>query len=637
VPVECFYIRFGNFPNYLWFSKTTRELGGEIGRLVSLRGQDAAVDERLQRQLALRESRLAELFGSQVIADVALIGRDLYLADGAAMGILFQARNSAALEADLRRKRAAALEAEQAQGAQLSELTILGRPVSLLETPDHRLRSFYVIDGDFHLVTTSRAVVERFLAAGEGRGALADSSEFQRARAARPLERNDTLFAFFSSAFFRGLLSPQYQVELRRRLRAAAAIDIVHLARLAAAAEGAAADTLDDLQVQGFLPAGLDRLADGSGPILEEQQIYDSLRGARGTFRPIPDVSLRAITASEAAEVQETLQYFATQWRYFDPLLVTVRRTPLEDETREQVEIEANVSPLAEEQYGWILSVLGPPSTHWIAPAPGDVVSIQAMLRGGSLSGTIGAHHLFLGVQDIAPTTDLRPSGLLQTIQLLRSTPGYLGAWPQLGFLDWLPLGLAGQPDAAGFSRLPLGVWRWQGDGFSVLSFQPQVLESVVPHLRPEPTDNAAQIRVQVSDLAQSQLAGWVNTLSYYRSRQASIGNARLLHMLSQQYHVPRDEALDTAQRLLQAKLTCALGGAYELQREQGLPIWVSTAWSGPDEEPYQAPLLRWFRGLRVDLTKQGDRLTMYAVAELQRDPAGVRFELPLLNLFDRE
>ena len=76
---------------------------------------------------------------------------------------------------------------------------------------------------------------------------LADSSEFHLARQRRPLEADDAIFAFFSSAFFRGLMSPQYQIEVRRRLRAAVSLQIAQLARLAAEAEGEPADTLEDL------------------------------------------------------------------------------------------------------------------------------------------------------------------------------------------------------------------------------------------------------------------------------------------------------------------------------------------------------------------------------------------------------
>ncbi len=49
-------------------------------------------------------------------------------------------------------------------GAKLESVRIAGRPVTFLSTPDNRLRSFYASDGNFHLITTSRTIVEWFLA-----------------------------------------------------------------------------------------------------------------------------------------------------------------------------------------------------------------------------------------------------------------------------------------------------------------------------------------------------------------------------------------------------------------------------------------------------------------------------------------
>ena len=68
---------------------------------------------------------------------------------------------------------------------------------------------------------------------------------------------------------------------------------------------------------------------------------------------------------------------------------------------------------------------------------------------------------MFLGVQDIVPLSQIAPSGLLQTLNFLRSTPGYIGSWPKAGFLDLLPFNLGGSvPDPNGFSRLPFGLVR---------------------------------------------------------------------------------------------------------------------------------------------------------------------------------
>ena len=57
VPVECFYVRFGSFPNFLWLRHRLEDWGGEVRDLISERGLNYGVNERMQRQLGLREAR----------------------------------------------------------------------------------------------------------------------------------------------------------------------------------------------------------------------------------------------------------------------------------------------------------------------------------------------------------------------------------------------------------------------------------------------------------------------------------------------------------------------------------------------------------------------------------------------------
>jgi hypothetical protein len=246
---------------------------------------------------------------------------------------------------------------------------------------------------------------------------------------------------------------------------------------------------------------------------------------------------------------------------------------------------------------------------------------------------------LFLGVQDNVPLTDLRPTGFLKTLMILRTTPGYLGAWPKPGFLDWLPLGLGGgPPDAYGYSRLPFGVWRRQWDVFSALSFDPNLLAHVTPHLVPEQAENDAQIRIYVGDLSTAKLRTWVNALAYARAYQASLGNAKLLHALSQQLSVPREDALSEAERLLDAKLVCSVGGEYQLDQQPGSAgLWKSSHWpdsnTGQAPKEYRARLLEWFRGMDVELTMYDDRVVLHTVLDMQRKPTEKKVELPFFNL----
>jgi hypothetical protein len=642
VPQDWFYARFGQFTNYLWMTHLMEEYGGDMTSMVTLRSYIAPMNKRLQNQLGLEQDKLADLLGDKVISDVALVGSDTFMREGAAMGLLAQAVDTKVLKNVFSMQRDRALAREQAKKSTNQTLQIAGREVSFYSTPDNRLRSFYAIDGDFHLVTTSQAMVEQFLRSSDGRGTLGTSAEFRAARQAMPIERKDTVFAYFSTAFFQRLFSPQYQVELDRRMKAVTDLELLKLGRLAARGEQLRSDSTDDMVAAGLLPRGFGRRPDGSGPVLVGDEWVDARRGARGAFMPIPDVATTAITRGEAERLQTLNAQLAGQWRRMDPLLIAIQRTALDDKGRERLVIDGNINPLDETKYGWVLSMLGPPTRQMISTAQGDVIAVQAAVRGGVGLPRIPPHHLFLGIQDLPLPNATSSSGLMQTLNLLRSTPGYIGSWPAAGFLDILPFNLGGTvPDANGFSKLPFGLWRRQGSGFSVLSFDPQLLANITPQLRVVESEIDAQLRVHVQDLSQSQITPWIRSLYYQRGLTASAGNARFLALLNQQLHVPLEDAKKTTEDLLDATLICPLGGEYQLVEDLngGRKSWQSTAWANRNAatipENFEAPLLKWFRGLDAHLTKDGDQLFTRIELDIERHPPPTEPAVELPSFFN--
>ena len=118
------------------------------------------------------------------------------------------------------------------------------------------------------------------------------------------------------------------------------------------------------------------------------------------------------------------------------------------------------------------------------------------------------------------------------------------------------------------------------------------------------------------------------------RAGARSAANARLMHRIAEQLHVPRDDAKDLAEHLVGARLTCPLGGKYKLRDTDGMTSWVSTAWFDREDRPftdsasYTAPPLRWFRGLDGYATLQPNRLSAH-VQVLMRRQAASGFTLP--------
>ena len=637
VPKECFYLRFGTWNNQIWLRRLTEDYGGDLGRMISLRGFKAKIQSKFLDQLTIQSTEFDRLFGGQLIDDVGVIGMDTYFDSGSAVGIMLHARGTKALKNNLTNKRAKFAKEHEADGATIEERTYRDVEYTALLTPDNRYRSFYVVDEDNHLMTTSERMAQRFIEASKGEGSLADTEEFQFARYNMPLDRNDTLFVYMPTGFLQNLLSPHYQIEMRRRNESVTDMMLLQMAKLGATSEGVADLSERNLIAKGYLPTGFGGRPDGSRVAMVGDEWHDSRRGRRGFFTPIPDMVLGDVTWDESAWFTERATFFADNIKSLDPMSVGVTRFERESGV-ERVVFDARILPFGEDKYRWLLSMLGQPLKQEIATSPNDIVKFQASLEGGEYSPNTPPHQVFAAIEDhVDPNLDLQSANTIGVMETIKQTPGYLGAWPSPGYVDWLPR-LGGAPDSLGYthSRL-LGLWRLQWKDFSVLSFDQRRLEDLKSHLKVVPSERPAQVRLEVGDLARSKISGWANTVNYRRSWQTSIANVKLLNMLTQQFGVPVDQAMETAERLLNVELVCSLGGEYEvIELDSGRKLWQSTKWpsfTNPQLPPsYKAPVLNWFRGLQAEVVKGQTQFSIHGYLDIERlnpQPA-----LPAFDLF---
>ncbi|MEZ6135703.1 MAG: hypothetical protein R3C53_12405 [Pirellulaceae bacterium] len=652
VPPECFYLRFGSFANYVWFQEIAERYGGDIGQAVLLRGFNYEASARMERMLASKMTAIGKMFGDKLIGDMAIVGSDLYMKEGASLGVVFYATNPKLLKAAFDSDRRAVI--SKTPGASLQEIEIAGKPVSLLSTPDNRVRSFQVIDGDYIFVTTSSTLARRFIEVGLGQPSLASTPAFRWARTWMPDANDYSVFGYFSPEFFHRLVSPQYQIELRRRLEAIAHLEVAEVASQTALAEGAKADDIEALQRAELLPPWFDVRPDAARILRSGERWIDSARGARGSFLPIADVEIKSVTEREAQGYAQISSYYQDQWQRMDPMLVGLRRFRVEPKPgfttapgafREQVAFEGYIAPFEAEKYGWIARQLAQPSPVEIQLPADDAVSVQLHMRGNS--GLLAApddYHLFAGVKDMLPPAPEDTQGLIKTLRALRAAPAYLGAWPKPGLIEKLPLGLGlARPDYAGFSRMLGGLWRWQDQEFSLLSFDRSILDQAIPQLGVRQSTDLAQARAQVADLSGSQLSKWINQIWYERGLRASRANTLFLDHVHQQLKVPGNDCLDVAQRLLDVKLQCPLGGDFVFT---ALPVatggsttggwWQCTATQNvtysergkPLPPPdYSAPWIDWFRGGKLHLTQQPDSLAVVGSFELEMQPLRVQID----------
>ena len=437
VPEDCFYLRFGSFANYVWFQELTERFGGELAQAFQLQGFTVGGTARIERMLATRLNTVSKLFGDKIIQDMAFIGSDPYVEQGASFAVLFHAANPAVLKASLESERRALANAES--DAVLREIRLRDRSVSLLSTPDNRIRSFMVSDDAFILVTTSRSLAGRWLELTEGQPSLADNPAFRWVRSRIPDADDYSVFGCLTPEFFQQLLSPRYQIELRRRLEAEAHLQIAELASLTWQSEqGQPAESLGQLMEAGLLPSWFTDRPDGGRPLRHGDRWIDSLRGGRGSFLPIADVELSEVSATESAEYQQVADYYQA-WGRMDPLFFGLRRFQTDQPGQEQFSIEAYLSPFEPQKYGWLAEQLADPSPLAIEFPADDVVSVQLRVRGAQPDE---AYYLFGGLKDMVLPEPEDMQGLVRTLRVLKAAPAYLGAWPKPDIIERLPLGL---------------------------------------------------------------------------------------------------------------------------------------------------------------------------------------------------
>jgi hypothetical protein len=637
VPEECFYLRFGTWSNQIWLKKLMEEHGGDLGRMFQMRGFKYKIQSKFLKQLAIESTEFDQLFGGNLIADVALIGKDTFFNDGASVGVLLYSKNTAALENNLRNKRKNFTTANAADQVKLEEIEIDGTRVQLLSTTDNLYRSFYVVKGNCHLITTSQTMVKRFVEASQGIRSLGNSEEFQFARYQVPLERDDTVFVYMSSRFMQDLLLPQYQVELRRRNRIVTDMMLLDLATLAAQNEQAPAGDLRTLTDQGFLPVNFGIRPDRGNLQLVDGNWIDSIRGRRGYFVPIADMEVKGLTPEEARWYQTRAEFFTTSIKSLDPMLLALKRFDYQNRV-ERIVFDGKILPFGAEKFGWIFDKVGPPTKREVITHPNEIIRLQMSLKGGEITSEVPAHLLFAAVQDEFETqVNLQPSSFLQYFDTLRTTPGYIGSWPNAGYLDWIP-GVGRTPDSEGFSysRL-LKLWRLQWNDFSIFAFDKQRLADLKPHLQVIESARPVQIRLKVGDLANSKLRDWANRINFERSWQTSIANVRFLNQLIQQFRIRPEHALDTAEHLLDVNLVCSLGGEYQLaELPAGRTAWISENWPSFSQpvlpEQHTAPVLKWFRGLELEVSQSETQFTIHGFLDVERqETASI---LPSFDLF---
>ena len=649
IPHDCIYVRFGSFSNYLWLTKTAEARAADITMLTAPISSKNRQNELIQQQLGIKELPYAEMFGDKVIDDIAIVAKDLFLGEGAAFGVVFQS-SSRLMSTGMSQVRKAVCKENGARNATLKDIRIHGTSVSFMSTPDHHVRSFYVQRGDYHLITNCRAIVESFVAIENGRGSLARDPEFRYAREQLVQNRKDSgedvdgaVFAFVPRHCLETITSPAYQIELWRRTRSIAEMQAFQLAKhfaehqrqlqwplpLAGGRNGILSRIID----QGILPNSFQQHA-GSGVLLANKTgLIDTIRGKPGTFLPIPDALVTAVTATEVRRYEEFANYLLEKTPTLPPIALTLQRMTTASGSA-RLAFRVHVAPFDRTKYEFLRFFVGDPSREFLVPGPNALASLSILSH--DFTGRAG------GGDDLSLVTLVnQPMDHAAAARSLIRELGKYKAYPvycvsTLSVRRFPIIGAMVDESAQivdGLQRLPLGLWRKPGIDLTAISFQPELLRSLPAEFHTQLAKEPSHIRLRVGNLAASELAvpilEGIATTSTRRSQQ----NALLLNALSQHLNSPPSDSWEIAHDLLGAAVRCPLGGTYQLD-DHVPPRWISDAWNVPSPDSKQANPIAWLKSVDVNVGFHSNRITGHGQIELQPDKKPANDEKSIFDLF---
>lgn len=654
VPPECFYLRCRSLENYIWMRGLVIGWGGSLDEMVATPVIDQKIRERIEQQLCLDSSLAMKLDLDGSLDDFAILGGDTYFAEGAAIGVLMLAKKPSRVQAILYHIRHT-----KSENAHVERQTVMisGQEVSYYETSDNSIRSFHVSNGNCHLVTNSRTMVERFLACGQGQN-LAALPEFRHARSKFTSNRDLTAFLYLSDPFFRSLTSPATRIEASRRLQATAELRQLNLARLIAVAEGIDVTSISDLIHHQLLPPDFGQRADGSSPLWPgDGQLIDSLRGGLGTFLPISDVSISQATQSEVKAYASFTRRYFREWRAMDPVTVALHRQRSLDLGEERVDVEIAITPYARNAYDFLVRYLAPASRRRIRPSSADVLTLTARLQGdatydvcvglrdvavpfrverGSLvkDGAF-ADHTFADLRSYAVTTPAGTNGLkildeftrsLQSRQIVASRPSLewsAGVLSNTSFwiaavnpIPYFPGTVVHATISHAVSALSTAFIDTNG-AWTLMARDGALRREVADELRIEHAHTESQIQLRLRDVNQAKVGPYLHAVSWETGRRLSGENAVWLSRLASTLRLDLLATRQRVERVLGGEFRCPLGGRYEFRSKGNQNQMVSTAWENSsrfDETAvpatYRLPFLTWLRGMKLDFQLSPSTLT---------------------------
>ncbi len=325
-PAEFYYLR-ANDMSVLW--KVIDQLDAWATPALNVlesRGEDHALTQRTLTQLGLERGPLARSLGTQVVADLALVGSDPYVREGSDTTLLFRVKQKPLF--DLAVNGAVSKHLQAHGGGSDTNVDVGGVAVHVQTSADGAVRQHRASVGDLEVVSNSLGATKRVLAAIAGKSARLSDEPDLRYMLARGGKTPSDAFIFFGDRFVAEVISPRQKIlEARRVLASAELLVPGYAALLFGWLEGRVPASTVELIASGLLKK--DELKHVGGNAVIDFQPGRGARSVWGTpsaLTPLIDLPPpTTVTESEKAAYARFAESYQHAWRqYIDPIAVRI-------------------------------------------------------------------------------------------------------------------------------------------------------------------------------------------------------------------------------------------------------------------------------------------------------------------------
>ena len=358
-PKDCSYFYFGTVSGALDIFDEAKKYSKNLSTILPTSDNFSGIKEKLEKQLLIKVNPMLRPFYGLAVSDMTIILDDLYVNEGAAMGVFFNVLQKMPFDAARAKNKKEII--ATSPGSKISEgaETYSGNQISFTVSEDGKIRSYETVIGSHYVVTNSLSFMKRVIDTASSKDrALGNEIDFIYMRALYK-EKNPAGFLYFGDSAVRKMTGPAFKINEKRRVNCMDNLDELNSSLdlyRCLYEKGTGEIEIPKLLKYGCLinefvcPSGGNYEFDGASG-----RFFCGLHGHAGFMKPLSELELKFVSETEAKEYNQFVDRYHSYFRnFFDPIGIEI----IND--RDIISLRTYILPLIDNsEYNFLREIAG--------------------------------------------------------------------------------------------------------------------------------------------------------------------------------------------------------------------------------------------------------------------------------------